>query len=57
MNLLIILGALFIALIVIIPLLEKSNMRMSNEQMSKISRWFLPLILIIAIAGLIRALI
>ncbi|MDT0593991.1 hypothetical protein [Glaciecola petra] len=46
MNVLIILGVLFIALIVIIPMIEKSNMRMSDESASKIQRWILPLILI-----------
>lgn len=56
MNLFIILGILFLALIIIVPLIERSNMRMSNESMAKMSRWFLPLIAIIAIAGLIKML-
>ena len=44
MNVFIILGVLFIALIVIIPLIEKSNLRVSNESASKLSRWIWPLV-------------
>lgn len=54
MNVLIIIGVLFIALIVIIPMIEKSNMRMSDESASKIQRWIFPLILVaLLLSGLI----
>jgi hypothetical protein len=44
MTVLIILGVLFAALLIVVPLLERSNLRMSGEQMSKLGRWILPLI-------------
>ena len=56
MNLLIILGVLAMALFVLVPLIEKSNMRMSGESIAKLSKWFIPLMLVIAIAGLIKTL-
>ncbi|MEP1446127.1 MAG: hypothetical protein ABJK37_08460 [Paraglaciecola sp.] len=46
MTVLIILAVLVIALVVIVPLIERSNFRMSNEQMSKLGRWILPLLVI-----------
>ena len=49
MNVLIILGVLFVALVVIVPLIEKSNMRMSEEQMSKWGRWILPLVILVLV--------
>ncbi|MEM0910856.1 MAG: hypothetical protein AAGJ37_07750 [Pseudomonadota bacterium] len=57
MNLFIILGILFLSLLIIVPLIERSNIRMSNESMAKMSKWFLPLIAIIAIAGLIKVML
>ncbi|GLR69526.1 hypothetical protein [Agaribacter marinus] len=53
MNLFIILGVLFVALFVLIPLIEKSNLRMSDEKTSKISRYILPLIAVVLIIQLI----
>lgn len=52
MKVLIILGVLFLALVIIVPLLERSNFRMSGEQMSKLGRWILPLLVVMVIAQL-----
>lgn len=49
MTVLIILAVLFIALIVIVPLLERSKTRISDESVSKMSRWVLPLLLVLAL--------
>lgn len=38
-----ILGALFLALIIIVPLIEKFGPRMSKEEIGKIARYILPL--------------
>jgi len=53
MTVLIILAVLFIALVVIVPLIERSNFRMSNEQMGKFGRWILPLLVILVIIQLV----
>ena len=53
MTVLIILAVLFIALVVIVPLIERSNFRMSGEQMGKLGRWILPLLIILAIIQLV----
>jgi hypothetical protein len=53
MTILIILGVLFLALVVIVPLIERSNFRMSNEQQSKIGRWVLPLLVIMIVVQLV----
>ncbi|MFQ3237053.1 MAG: hypothetical protein ACI9C4_002628 [Paraglaciecola sp.] len=53
MKVLIILGVLFVALIVIVPLLERSNFRVSGDQMSKMGRWILPLLLIMVTVQLV----
>jgi hypothetical protein len=53
MTVLIILAVLFIALVVIVPLIERSNFRMSNEQMGKFGRWILPLLVIMVIIQLV----
>ncbi len=54
MNVFIILGVLFLALIILIPLLEKSNMRVSEETTAKISRWIWPLMGLVLIASMIK---
>lgn len=46
MTVLIILGLLFVALVIIVPLIERSNFNLSNEQMAKMSRWILPLLIV-----------
>ena len=53
MTVLIILAVLFIALIVVVPLIERSNFRMSSEQMGKFGRWILPLLVIMVIIQLV----
>lgn len=53
MTVLILLAVLFIALVVIVPLIERSNFRMSNEQMGKFGRWILPLLVIMVIIQLV----
>ncbi|WP_164078282.1 hypothetical protein [Alteromonas facilis] len=49
MELLIILAVLFAALFIIVPLIERSKVRISDEETSKISRWILPLIVILLV--------
>ncbi|WP_289030785.1 hypothetical protein [uncultured Paraglaciecola sp.] len=53
MTILIILGCLFIALLVAIPLIERSGFRMSSEQMGQWGRWVLPLLVILGIVQLV----
>lgn len=54
MTVLYIIGILFLALVIVIPLLEKSNWRMSGKDMAKLSKWFWPLLMILLIAQLIK---
>lgn len=53
MAVLIILAVLFIALIVVVPLIERSKFRMSGEQMGQLGRWILPLLVIMVIIQLV----
>ena len=53
MTVLIILGVLFIALVIIVPLIERSTFRMSGEQMGQLGRWLLPLVVIMGIINLV----
>jgi hypothetical protein len=53
MTVFIILAVLFIALVVIVPLIERSNFRMSTEQMGKLGRWILPLLVVMVIIQLV----
>ena len=52
MEVLAILAVLFIALIVIVPMLEKSSVRISPETQRKFSRWIIPLIFLVLIIQL-----
>ena len=54
MTLLIIIAILFATLFVVIPLIERSKMRISAEDAAKISRWIWPLMIILVVAQLIR---
>ncbi len=54
MEVLILLGVLFAALFIIVPLIERSKMRVSPETAGKISRWIWPLVMISLIIQLIR---
>lgn len=53
MNVFVILGVLFLALIIIIPLVEKSGMRVSPEASAKISRFIWPLLILALVIQLI----
>jgi hypothetical protein len=53
MEVLVLLGVLFLALIIVIPLIEKSNLRVSDETTSKLSRFIWPLIMIMLIVQLV----
>lgn len=57
MTILYIIGILFLALVIVVPLLEKSNWRMSNKDMSKLSRWIWPLLMILLVAQLIKMMV
>jgi hypothetical protein len=57
MTVVIILGVLLVALLVIVPLLERSSFRMSEQQMASIGRWILPLCILLATVQLIRYLV
>lgn len=56
MEVLIIVGVLFAALAIVIPLIERSKMRVSNEDASKIARWIWPLMIVLLAVQLIRML-
>jgi hypothetical protein len=47
-----ILAILFISLIVIIPLIEKSSIRISSETQAKFAKWIIPLVLIVLVIQL-----
>ena len=49
-----ILGLLFLALVIIVPLIERSNIRFSEQDVSKISRWILPLLVVLLVVQLLR---
>lgn len=55
MSVFLILGVLFLALVILIPLLEKSGTRMSEETTAKLSRWVFPLLIVAILAGLIKS--
>lgn len=48
-----ILAILFLALIIIVPLVEKYGKSYSQEEVSKISRWVLPLIGLLLVVQLL----
>ncbi|MFT5276898.1 MAG: hypothetical protein ACI97K_002503 [Glaciecola sp.] len=52
MAVLSILAVLFIALLVVVPMLEKSSMRISKETQAKFAKWAFPLIIIILVIQL-----
>ncbi|MBT3531796.1 MAG: hypothetical protein HOF74_08490 [Gammaproteobacteria bacterium] len=52
--LIIILGILFASLFILIPLLEKYGKERSPEELQKITRFFLPLMIIMLIAMAVR---
>lgn len=56
MEVLILLAVLFGALALLIPLIERSKMRISNEDAAKWAKWIWPLMGILLIAQLLRLL-
>ena len=56
MEVLILLAILFAALFIIIPLIERSNLRISSEDAAKWAKWIWPLLGILLIAQLLRLL-
>ena len=54
-TLLSILALLFIALFVIVPLIERFAPKPTAEQTTKISRWILPLVGIMLVVGLFKS--
>lgn len=57
MEVIILLAVLFGALALIIPLIERSKMRISNEDAVKWAKWIWPLMGILLIAQLVRMLL
>ncbi len=47
-----ILAVLFLALIIIVPMLEKSEVRISPETQSKIGKWIIPLLIVMVVVQL-----
>ncbi|WP_177247870.1 hypothetical protein [Alteromonas sp. V450] len=56
MEVLILLAVLFGALAIVVPLIERSKMRISNEDAAKWSKWIWPLMGILLVAQLLRML-
>lgn len=56
MEVLILLAVLFGALALIIPLIERSKMRISNQDAAKWAKWIWPLMGILLVAQLLRLL-
>ncbi len=54
MEVLIILAVLFGALFIVIPLIERSKMRISDEDTAKWSKWIWPLMGILLVVQLLR---
>lgn len=54
MTVFIILGLLFLALVVIVPLVEKHGKRHSPEELQKIARWIWPLVGIMLVLQLLN---
>ncbi len=48
-----ILAVLFLALIVIVPLVERFGPRMSDENIGKLSRWVMPLVALLLVMQLL----
>jgi heme A synthase len=53
-TLLIILAVLFLALIIVIPLVEKHAPKEQGQDFSKITRWIIPLMLVLLVLQLLR---
>lgn len=53
-TLLMILGVLFLALFIIIPLVERYGKRHSPEELGKLTRWIFPLIMVLMVLQAVR---
>ena len=53
-TLLTILLVLFVALVVIVPLVERFGKSYSNQEISKIARWVLPLMMLLLVLQALR---
>ena len=53
-NLLLILGVLFVALILVVPLIERFGGKQSDQDISKLSRYILPLVALLLVLQAIR---
>lgn len=53
MALLKILGILLLALLVVVPLLARFGKRNSDAEVSRMSRWILPLVMLLAVLQLL----
>lgn len=53
MVVLTILGVLFLALVILVPLMERFAKPMKDEEVSKIARWVLPLVALLLVVQLI----
>ncbi|WP_269520637.1 hypothetical protein [Alteromonas sp. BMJM2] len=54
MEVLILLAVLFAALVIVVPLLERSKMRISNDDAAKWAKWIWPLMGVLLVVQLIR---
>ncbi|MCV2885926.1 hypothetical protein OE749_14635 [Aestuariibacter sp. AA17] len=57
MTVLIILAVLFVTLILVVPMLERSKSKFSQEDVAKMSRWIWPLVMILLVTQLIMLMI
>ncbi len=53
-NLLIVLGALFVLLLLVVPLIERFGGKQSDRDISKLSRFILPLVALLLLLQAIR---
>ncbi len=53
-NLLTILGVLLLALVIIVPLVERFGRRHSDKELNSISRWVIPLLAVLMVAQALR---
>ncbi|MBR9909520.1 MAG: hypothetical protein GYB33_04095 [Gammaproteobacteria bacterium] len=53
-NLMVILLILFVALLVVVPLLERFASKTSAESAPRLGRWILPLVMVLLILQLLR---
>ncbi len=53
-TLLLILGTLFLALFLIVPLVERFGKKHSKQELHKITRWIMPLLMLLLILQALR---